>query len=123
MKKWFQPGFRYPSTLLVHGFLLGIVKFTVHDYHDVILWAAGLLLTTHLIWSICLVRKGTPPLPIGITHAICTVLQILVVGRMEDQAGLGAGFALFFYQIMLVVFLILMLFSLPIAYATRKGPK
>ena len=65
MKKWFAFDIRYLSTILIHWFLFSNARATVNDYPDVILWAGGLILTGHLIWSCLIVRKGTHPLPIA----------------------------------------------------------
>ncbi|MBR2047752.1 MAG: hypothetical protein IKC09_10480 [Oscillospiraceae bacterium] len=124
MKRWFDSGIRYPHTLIVHGFLLSTACFTLDDYPDVILWVGGLMLTVHLIYAISLVRKGTPPLPIGICAAVGTVTQISVLNwssKMNGLAsGLGSGFGLFFYQVMLAFFWFLLVIALSIAYFTRK---
>ena len=127
MKRWFDSGIRYPHTIGVHAFLFSTACFTLNDYPDVILWVGGLMLTVHLFYTISLVRKGTPPLPIGVCDAVCTILQIFVLSWSSKvngfASGLGSGFGLFFYQVMLVGFLILMIFALPIAYCTRKTPQ
>lgn len=119
MKRWFDSDVRYPCTIITHAYLLKTAKWMLYDYQDAFLWLAGLILTVHLIWSVCLVRKGTPPLPIGITVAICTVLQNGALNRITDFS-FGSGLALFFYQVMLAFFWFLLVIALSIAYFTRK---
>lgn len=112
----------HSGTAIVHGVLFGIVLFTVLDHPDVILWAGAVLLSCLLFQSFRLVRKGTPPLSIGICHAVCTIMQVIVLYPIIDQTDFGSGIALFFYLVMLAVFLVLMIICLLIACITRKKP-
>ena len=120
MKKRFTSNVRYFSTIILHVVLLTNACATVNHYPDLILWGGFFMLTVHLIFSFKVVKEGTPPQPIGICHTVGTVVQILVMNRLSDQVGLGGGFAIFFYKIMLSIFQVLMLVCLPIAYYTRK---
>lgn len=88
-------------TLLLHGLLLVLAKLLMNDIPDGFLWAAGMLLVGHLIWSCVSTRS------LAVSHLLGCGIQALVFrfGLIEADNGAfglgGGGFALFFYLIAL----------------------
>lgn len=118
MKKLF-----HIPTLILHAFLLLTATQTLKHYPDIILWAGAIGLIAHLICSVRLVLKGSAALPIYRSHLLGCMIQSMILNRPEFVfSGLGSGLAHFFYQVGLVISLILMAVGLFIAYALRKDP-
>ena len=118
MKKYF-----HIPTLILHAVLLLTATQTLKHYPDIILWAGAIGLIAHLICSVRLVLKGSAALPIYRSHLLGCMIQSMILNRPEFVfSGLGSGLAHFFYQVGLVISLILMAVGLFIAYALRKDP-
>lgn len=111
-------------TIGLHLFLILIAAATLLSHPDIILWAGGIGLIVHLIWTITIVRKGSAPLPICISHALGTVVQFFFLYNLPvPNLGLGSGLAHFFYQIMLAVWTIVLLFGLMLASVSSRNSK
>lgn len=118
MKKYF-----HIPTLILHAVLLLTATQTLKHYPDIILWAGAIGLIAHLICSVRLVLKGSAALPIYRSHLLGCMIQSMILNHPEFVfSGLGSGLAHFFYQVGLVISLILMAVGLFIAYALRKDP-
>lgn len=118
MKRFF-----HIPTLILHAGLVLTATQTLRHYPDFILWTGAIGLIGHLIYSVHLVRRGTAPLPIFRSHLLGCIVQIFILNRPEFVfTGLGSGLAHFFYQVGLVISLILMALGLFIAYALKKDP-
>lgn len=118
MKKLF-----HIPTLILHAVLLLTATQTLKHYPDIILWAGGIGLIGHLIYSVRLVLKGGAPLPIYRAHLLGCMIQSAILNRPEFVfSGLGSGLAHFFYQAGLVISLILLALGLFMAYALKKDP-
>lgn len=116
MKKLF-----HIPTLILHAVLLLTATQTLNHYPDFLLLAGAIGLIAHLICSVRLVLKGSAALPIYRAHLLGCMIQSMILNRPEYVfSGLGSGLAHFFYQVGLVISLILMAVGLFIAYALRK---
>ena len=116
MKRFF-----HIPTLILHALLLLTATQTLRHYPDFLLLSAAVVLIGHLIWSVHLVHRGTAPLPIFRSHLLGCITQSFILNRPEFVfTGLGSGLAHFFYQVGLLISLILMALGLFIAYAMKK---